>query len=190
MRPVPSNAAPRWRSCAARSNRRATACCAISPRRPATCASSSTCARRCWTFIAKRADAADLAPLDDDLRAFLASRLDLGLLELRRLTWADSAALLERLARSEAVHAVRGWFDLKDRLDDDRRVYAFFHPALPGNAARLHRGRADRRSAGVDPFDPEQGCAARRRRRGAIGDVLLDLELRARAERRSRSATR
>jgi malonyl-CoA decarboxylase len=84
------------------------------------------------TLVAKRADAADLRPLDDDLRAFLASRLDLGLLELRRLTWADSAALLERLARSEAVHAVRGWFDLKDRLDDDRRVYAFFHPALPG----------------------------------------------------------
>jgi malonyl-CoA decarboxylase len=84
------------------------------------------------TYVAKRADAADLAPLDEDLRAFLAARLDLGLLELRRLTWADSAELLERLARSEAVHAVRGWFDLKDRLDDDRRVYAFFHPALPG----------------------------------------------------------
>jgi malonyl-CoA decarboxylase len=84
------------------------------------------------TFLAKRPDASDLAPLDDDLRAFLASRVDLGLLELRRLTWADSAALLEKLARSEAVHAVRGWFDLKDRLDDDRRVYAFFHPALPG----------------------------------------------------------
>jgi malonyl-CoA decarboxylase len=84
------------------------------------------------TFIAARPDAADLAPLADDLRTFLEARLDLGLLELRRLTWADSAELLERLARSEAVHAVRGWFDLKDRLDDDRRVYAFFHPALPG----------------------------------------------------------
>jgi malonyl-CoA decarboxylase len=84
------------------------------------------------TFLEKRPDAADLAPLDDDLRAFLASRVDLGLLELRRLTWSDSAALLEKLARSEAVHAVRGWFDLKDRLDEDRRVYAFFHPALPG----------------------------------------------------------
>jgi malonyl-CoA decarboxylase len=83
------------------------------------------------TLLEKRPDAADLAPLDDDLRAFLAARVDLGLLELRRLTWKDSAALLERLARSEAVHAVRGWFDLKDRLDDDRRVYAFFHPALP-----------------------------------------------------------
>lgn len=78
-----------------------------------------------------RASAGDLAPLDDELRAFLAARFDLGVLELRRLTWHDSAALLERLAQAEAVHAVRGWFDLKDRLDDDRRVYAFFHPALP-----------------------------------------------------------
>ncbi len=83
------------------------------------------------TLLEKRPDAADLGPLDDDIRAFLAARVDLGLLELRRLTWKDSAALLERLARSEAVHAVRGWFDLKDRLDEDRRVYAFFHPALP-----------------------------------------------------------
>ncbi len=83
-------------------------------------------------LLAKRDDVADLAPLDEDLRVFLAARIDLGLLELRRLTWADSAALLERLARLEAVHAVRGWFDLKDRLDDDRRIYAFFHPALPG----------------------------------------------------------
>lgn len=83
-------------------------------------------------LIAARPDTADLTALDDDLRAFLAARIDPGMLELRRLTWSDSAALLERLARSEAVHAVRGWFDLKDRLDDDRRVYAFFHPELPG----------------------------------------------------------
>lgn len=83
-------------------------------------------------LLEKRDDVADLAPLGEDLRAFLAARIDLGLLELRRLTWSDSAALLERLARLEAVHAVRGWFDLKDRLDDDRRIYAFFHPALPG----------------------------------------------------------
>ncbi len=82
-------------------------------------------------LLDERPDLADLTALDADLRDALAARLDIGSLELRRLTWADSAALLERLARSEAVHAVRGWFDLKDRLDDDRRVYAFFHPALP-----------------------------------------------------------
>jgi malonyl-CoA decarboxylase len=83
-------------------------------------------------LLAKADDVADLAPLDEDLRLFLAARIDVALLELRRLTWSDSAALLERLARLEAVHTVRGWLDLKDRLDDDRRIYAFFHPALPG----------------------------------------------------------
>jgi malonyl-CoA decarboxylase len=82
-------------------------------------------------LLERRRDLAELSALDDELRAFLAARFDLGVLELRRLTWHDSAALLERLARAEAVHAVRGWFDLKDRLDDDRRVYALFHPALP-----------------------------------------------------------
>jgi malonyl-CoA decarboxylase len=82
-------------------------------------------------LLDERPDRADLMALDADLRDALAERLDIGSLELRRLTWADSAALLERLAQSEAVHAIRGWFDLKDRLDDDRRVYAFFHPALP-----------------------------------------------------------
>jgi malonyl-CoA decarboxylase len=83
-------------------------------------------------LLDERPDVADLAPFDADLRSFLASRLEVGALHLRRLTWADSAALLERLAQLEAVHTVRGWFDLKDRLDDDRRIYAFFHPAIPG----------------------------------------------------------
>jgi malonyl-CoA decarboxylase len=83
-------------------------------------------------LIAERPEAADLAVLDDELRAFLAERFEPAALELRQLTWSDSAELLERLARSEAVHAVRGWFDLKDRLDVDRRCFALFHPALAG----------------------------------------------------------
>ena len=32
----------------------------------------------------------------------------------------------------EAVHAIRSWRDLKNRLDSDRRCYAFFHPRMPG----------------------------------------------------------
>ncbi len=83
-------------------------------------------------LLAGRPDATDLSALDRELRLFLAARFEPSVLELRQLTWSDSAELLERLARSEAVHAVRGWFDLKDRLDVDRRVFALFHPALPG----------------------------------------------------------
>ncbi|MFY9779293.1 MAG: malonyl-CoA decarboxylase [Candidatus Baltobacteraceae bacterium] len=69
--------------------------------------------------------------LDADLREILASWFDIGFLELRRVTWDAPAALLERLAKYEAVHEVRNWLDLKNRLDVDRRCFAFHHPAMP-----------------------------------------------------------
>ena len=40
-------------------------------------------------------------------------------------------SLLEKLVGYEAVHEIRGWRDLKNRLDSDRRCYAFFHPRMP-----------------------------------------------------------
>jgi malonyl-CoA decarboxylase len=39
--------------------------------------------------------------------------------------------LLEKLMVYEAVHEIRGWTDLKNRLDTDRRCFAFFHPRMP-----------------------------------------------------------
>jgi malonyl-CoA decarboxylase len=73
-----------------------------------------------------------LAALDSDLRGLLASWFDIGFLELRRIDWNSPAALLEKLVTYEAVHAIRSWRDLKNRLDCDRRCYAFFHPRMPG----------------------------------------------------------
>jgi malonyl-CoA decarboxylase len=72
-----------------------------------------------------------LADLEDDLKTLLASWFDYGFLKLERITWDAPASLLERLASYEAVHEMRGWADLKNRLDSDRRCYAFFHPAMP-----------------------------------------------------------
>jgi malonyl-CoA decarboxylase len=69
--------------------------------------------------------------LDSDLRGLLASWFDLGFLELRRIDWSSPAALLEKLVGYEAVHKIRTWRDLKNRLDSDRRCYAFFHPRMP-----------------------------------------------------------
>jgi malonyl-CoA decarboxylase len=40
--------------------------------------------------------------------------------------------VLEKLIAYEAVHAIQGFPDLKRRLERDRRCFAFFHPALPG----------------------------------------------------------
>jgi malonyl-CoA decarboxylase len=74
---------------------------------------------------------AELADLDCELKAQLATMFDVGLLTLRRITWEAPAALLEKLIAYEAVHAISSWDDLKNRLDSDRRCYAFFHPAMP-----------------------------------------------------------
>jgi len=72
-----------------------------------------------------------LAALESDLRGLLASWFDVGFLELRRIDWTSPAALLEKLVGYEAVHEIRSWRDLKNRLDSDRRCYAFFHPRMP-----------------------------------------------------------
>ncbi|MGE0793721.1 MAG: malonyl-CoA decarboxylase family protein [Acidimicrobiia bacterium] len=74
-----------------------------------------------------------LAFLDDELVSHLSSLFDVGLLELRRISWeATPAAVLESLMAYEAVHEIAGWDDLRNRLDSDRRCYAYFHPAMPG----------------------------------------------------------
>ncbi|MED6309780.1 MAG: malonyl-CoA decarboxylase N-terminal domain-containing protein, partial [Pseudomonadota bacterium] len=62
--------------------------------------------------------------LDGDLRRLLASWFDIGFLELRRIRWESSASLLEKLIAYEAVHEIRSWDDLKNRLDSDRRCFA------------------------------------------------------------------
>jgi malonyl-CoA decarboxylase len=52
-------------------------------------------------------------------------------LELRSISWDSPASLIEKLIKYEAVHDIRSWSDLKNRLDSDRRCYGFFHPSLP-----------------------------------------------------------
>jgi malonyl-CoA decarboxylase len=72
-----------------------------------------------------------LADLARELRGYCAMLFDVGMLTLRRITWDAPASLLEKLIEYEAVHAISSWDDLKNRLDSDRRCYAFFHPAMP-----------------------------------------------------------
>jgi len=73
----------------------------------------------------------DLAPIDSDFSHLLSSWFNRGFLELRKIDWRTPAVVLEKLIEYEAVHEIRGWKDLRRRLDRDRRCFAFFHPALP-----------------------------------------------------------
>src|SRR6266436_2618245 len=77
-------------------------------------------------------DEPKLKLLDADLKHLFASWFNRGFLELRRIDWQSPAAVLEKLIAYEAVHEIKGWDDLRRRLAPDRRCFAFFHPALPG----------------------------------------------------------
>ena len=72
-----------------------------------------------------------LRGLEEDLKRLLGNWFDIGFLELKRIGWESPAALLEKLMAYEAVHAIRSWTDLKNRLEADRRCFAFFHPRMP-----------------------------------------------------------
>jgi malonyl-CoA decarboxylase len=72
-----------------------------------------------------------LALVDRDLMHLLASWFNRGFLVLRRIDWQTPAAILEKIIEYEAVHEIKGWDDLRRRLDPaDRRCFAFFHPSL------------------------------------------------------------
>jgi len=76
-------------------------------------------------------DYPELGLVDKDLAHLLSSWFNRGFLVLRRIDWATPASILEKIIAYEAVHEIRGWEDLRRRLDPaDRRCFAFFHPSL------------------------------------------------------------
>lgn len=72
-----------------------------------------------------------LRALDVEMEYMFSTWFDVGFLELRRISWDSPASLVEKLIKYEAVHDIRSWADVKNRLDSDRRCYGFFHPRLP-----------------------------------------------------------
>jgi malonyl-CoA decarboxylase len=105
------------------------------------------------------ADDAELAVLDRELEARLTAWFDVGFLELHRITWNSPAFLLEKLIQYEAVHEIRSWTDLRNRLEADRRCYAFFHPRMPAEPlifveVALTRALADNIQALLDESAP------------------------------------
>lgn len=72
-----------------------------------------------------------LRRVDNDFAHLFASWFNRGFLVLRHIDWTTPANILEKIIRYEAVHAIRNWDDLRNRLQpSDRRCYGFFHPQL------------------------------------------------------------
>ena len=98
-------------------------------------------------------------PVVADLERLLVAWFNRGFLELRRIDWRTSALILEKLIRYEAVHEIQGWYDLRRRLEADRRCYAFFHPALPDEPiifieVALTQGMSEKVQPLLDPDAP------------------------------------
>lgn len=69
---------------------------------------------------------------DLDFAHLFTSWFNRGFLTIRPISWHTPANILAKIIKYEAVHAINDWDDLRSRLQpDDRRCYAFFHPAMP-----------------------------------------------------------
>jgi malonyl-CoA decarboxylase len=98
-----------------------------------------------------------LLALDAELEALLSTWFDVAFLELRRISWDSPASLLEKLMRYEAVHDIKSWMDLKNRLDSDRRCYGFFHAKLPDEPLIfVEVALGDEMAASITPLLDEQ----------------------------------
>lgn len=73
----------------------------------------------------------ELRPLDHDFHHLLTSWFNRGFLRMAEVTWDSPAELHRQLLRGEQVHPMADKDELRRRLlPADRRVYAFFHPAI------------------------------------------------------------
>jgi len=76
-------------------------------------------------------DHPELSAVDENFMHLFCSWFSRGFLLLQTIDWSTSAAILNRIIRYEAVHAIKDWDDLRSRVDrPNRRCFAFFHPAL------------------------------------------------------------
>jgi malonyl-CoA decarboxylase len=106
----------------------------------------------------------------DDLAHLLRSWFNGGFLEFRRIDWRTSPAVLDNLIKFEAVHQIRDWRELRRRLQDDRRCFGFFHPALPDEPLVFTElALTSGLSAKVQPLlDPDSPILEERARRCAV----------------------
>ena len=102
-----------------------------------------------------------LQALDVEMEYMFSTWFDVGFLDLRRISWDSPASLIEKLIKYEAVHDIKGWADVKNRLDSDRRCYGFFHPRLPDDPLIfVEVALVDEMSGCVTPLLDESADAA------------------------------
>ena len=75
-------------------------------------------------------DFPELKELDNDLIHLFRSWFNPGFLKLRKIDWNTEASILEKFIANEKVHSIKGFADIKKRLQHHKEFYAYFHPAI------------------------------------------------------------
>lgn len=102
-----------------------------------------------------------LQALDVEMEYMFSTWFDVGFLDLRRISWDSPASLIEKLIKYEAVHDIKSWADVKNRLDSDRRCYGFFHPRMPDEPLIfVEVALMDEMAAGITPLLDESAAPA------------------------------
>jgi len=102
-----------------------------------------------------------LVALEAELEHLFSTWFDVAFLDLRRISWDSPASLIEKLIQYEAVHDIRSWADVKNRLDSDRRCYGFFHPRMPNEPLIfVEVALLDRLSDSITPLLDETAAAS------------------------------
>ncbi|KAK3734894.1 hypothetical protein RRG08_038919 [Elysia crispata] len=76
-------------------------------------------------------DGALFQELNSTLRELLLLWFTVGFLSLERITWNSPCDLVQKVSRYEAVHRIKTWFDIKQRVGPYRRCYIFTHNSMP-----------------------------------------------------------
>ncbi|XP_055001571.1 malonyl-CoA decarboxylase, mitochondrial [Sorex araneus] len=79
----------------------------------------------------KLLDGPHVREMNGVLRALLSEWFSQGFLCLERLTWHSPCEVLQKISESEAVHPVKDWMDMKQRVGPYRRCYFFSHCTSP-----------------------------------------------------------
>ncbi|GFR85467.1 malonyl-CoA decarboxylase, mitochondrial [Elysia marginata] len=76
-------------------------------------------------------DSALCQELNSTLRELLSLWFTVGFLSLERITWNSPCDLVQKVSRYEAVHRIKTWLDIKQRVGPYRRCYIFTHNSMP-----------------------------------------------------------
>ncbi|XP_054276475.1 malonyl-CoA decarboxylase, mitochondrial-like [Macrosteles quadrilineatus] len=96
------------------------------------CVGSFTIQALLSTTDAKSPHQLPLQQLGNVLKKLLSLWFSVGFLHLERVTWSSPCCLLQKISEYEAVHPVRSWTDIRQRVGPYRRCFVYTHHSMPG----------------------------------------------------------